>query len=232
MERNYGKNFLSETERKAQKSSVVQRNPRDCSLYFTKGILKSSVMRNYQYEYARKQKDKNLYEYYDNHRIVKNNIRILTDMLKKTLAMRAEDEEILSDRGRILPKRLWRIGRSGEARVFERRLWQDKGSFVVDVLIDASGSQRNEQGQVAIQAYILSEALSNVEDCPSGDELCTFWDYTILRRFRDYDAPRTENSNIFEYVTSFGQAGGTPLDGGLFVENVGSTWCVKQWAPL
>lgn len=31
---------------------------------------------------------------------------------------------------------------------------------------------------------------------------CTFWDYTILHEFRDYDADRRENSNIFEYVTS------------------------------
>lgn len=202
VERNYGKTFLSETEEKRRNRLLCRGIHGDCSLYFTKGILKSSVMRNYQYEYARKQKDKNLYEYYDNHRIVKNNIRILTDMLKKTLAMRAEDEEILSDRGRILPKRLWRIGRSEDVRVFERRIWQDKGSFVVDVLIDASGSQRSRQGQVAIQAYILSEALSNVGIAHRVMSFCTFWDYTILHEFRDYDAPRTENSNIFEYVTS------------------------------
>lgn len=31
---------------------------------------------------------------------------------------------------------------------------------------------------------------------------CTFWDYTILHEFRDYEAQRKENSNIFEYVTS------------------------------
>ena len=164
--------------------------------------MKTPVLRNYQYEYARKQKDKNLYEYYDNHRIVKNNIRILTDMLKKTLTLREEAEELLSDRGRVLPSRLWRIGRSEDARVFERCLYQDSGSFVVDVLIDASGSQRSRQGQVAIQAYILSEALSNVGIAHRVMSFCTFWDYTILHEFRDYDADRRENSNIFEYVTS------------------------------
>ena len=31
---------------------------------------------------------------------------------------------------------------------------------------------------------------------------CTFWDYTILHRFREYDDPRTANENIFNYVTS------------------------------
>ena len=88
VERNYGKTFLKESEEKRLNYLLCRGIHGDCSLYFTKGILKGPVLRNYQYEYARKQKDKNLYEYYDNHRLVKNNIRILTEMLKKTLVMR------------------------------------------------------------------------------------------------------------------------------------------------
>lgn len=202
VERNYGKTFLAAPEEKRMNYLMCRGIHSDCSLYFTKGILKNPVLRNYQYEYARKQKDKNLYEYYDNHRIVKNNVRILTDMLKKTLIMRDETEEVLSDRGEILPARLWRIGRTSDAKLFRRELYQDSSRFVVDVLIDASGSQRSRQGQVAIQAYILGEALSNVGIPHRVMSFCTFWDYTILHEFRDYDAKREENSNIFEYVTS------------------------------
>ena len=202
VERNYGKTFLKEAEEKRLNHLLCRGIHGDCSLYFTKGILKDSVLRNYQYEYARKQKDKNLYEYYDNHRLVKNNIQILTDTLKKTLTMRDEAEETLSDRGVILPARLWRIGRTKDARFFKRELHAESSSFVVDVLIDASGSQRSRQGQVAIQAYILSEALSNVGIPHRVMSFCTFWDYTILHQFRDYEADRKENSNIFEYITS------------------------------
>lgn len=202
VERNYGKTFLGENEEKRMNYLMCRGIHGDCSLYFTKGILKNPVLRNYQYEYARKQKDKNLYEYYDNHRIVKNNVRVLTDMLKKTLVMRDETEEVLSDRGMVLPARLWRIGRARDTSVFKRELYQDSSSFVVDILIDASGSQRSRQGQVAIQAYILSEALSNVGIPHRVMSFCTFWDYTILHEFRDYDADRAENSNIFEYITS------------------------------
>ena len=202
VERNYGRTFLTEAEEKRINYLMCRGIHSDCSLYFTRGILKGPVLRNYQYEYARKQKDKNLYEYYDNHRTVKNNIRILTEMLRKTLVMRDETEEVLSDRGKIVPARLWRIGRTNEARFFTRELYQDSSRFVVDILLDASGSQRPRQGQVAIQAYILSEALSNVGIPHRVMSFCTFWDYTILHEFRDYDAERKENSNIFEYVTS------------------------------
>lgn len=59
-------------------------------------------------------------------------------------------------------------------QVFKRELYEDSSSFVVDVLIDASGSQRSRQGQVAIQAYILSEALSNVGIPHRVTSFCTF----------------------------------------------------------
>ena len=175
---------------------------RDCSLYFTEGILKNPVKRNYQYEYAVRLKNKNIWLYHDKHRIVKRNIASLTELLKKTLVLKSETQEVLSDRGTIIPSRLWRVGRSSEANLFRRELKSDASDFVVDVLIDASGSQMVRQGDVALQAYIISEALSNVELPHRVMSFCTFWDYTILHRMRDYDDPREKNSNIFEYITS------------------------------
>lgn len=116
--------------------------------------------------------------------------------------MRDEVQETISDRGRIVPSRLWRVGRSYDSRVFLRKLNHDNSDFVVDVLIDASGSQRKRQGQVAMQAYILSEALSIANVPHRVMSFCTFWDYTILHRFREYEDDRSANENIFEYNTS------------------------------
>lgn len=202
VQRNYGIGYLSETEEKRRNLLLCRGIHSDCSLYFTEGVLKHAVLRNYQYEYAKKQRDKNRYEYYNNHRMVKNNIRLLSDMLKKALVMRDEVQETISDRGRIVPSRLWRIGRSHDSRVFLRKLNHDNSDFVVDVLIDASGSQRKRQGQVAMQAYILSEALSIANVPHRVMSFCTFWDYTILHRFREYEDDRSANENIFEYNTS------------------------------
>lgn len=202
VERNYGSSFLSLQEAKRINYQVCRGIHSDCSLYFTKGILKSPVMRNYQYEYARKMKDKNMYEYYDNHRVVKRNIALLSDMLRRAFAMRSETQEVLSDRGTIIPAALWKIGRSRDPKVFKKEIRQDAMDFVVDILIDASGSQRSRQGKVALQAYIISEALSNVGIHHRVMSFCTFWDYTVMHQFRDYEDDRKENANIFEYITS------------------------------
>ena len=202
VELNFGKTYLSELEEKRINQLMCRDIHSDCSLYFTEGILKSPVKRNYQYEYAKRLKNKNIWLYHDKHRIVKWNISLLTEMLKKSLVIKSENQEILSDRGMIVPSRLWRLGRSSDAQVFKRELKGDSSDFVVDVLIDASGSQMSRQGEVALQAYIISEALSNAELPHRVMSYCTFWDYTILHRFREYDDPRSANENIFNYVTS------------------------------
>lgn len=211
VELNYGKTYLTELEEKRMNRLMCKGVHGDCSLYFTEGILKNPVKRNYQYEYAKRLRNKNIWLYHDKHRIVKHNIAELTDMLRKSLVLRSEEQVVLSDRGIILPSRLWRIGRSSEATVFQRELKADAADFVVDVLIDASGSQMSRQGEVALQAYIISEALSNVEIPHRVLSFCTFWDYTILHRFREYDDPRTENDNIFNYVTSSNNRDGLAL---------------------
>ena len=202
VELNFGKTYLSPLEEKRRNYHLCRDIHGDCSLYYTEGILKNPVKRNYQLEYAKKQKDKNLWTYHDKHRIVKRNIALLTEMLKKSLVLRSETDYVLSDRGEIVPSRLWRIGRTSDAKVFQRELKANSADFVVDVLMDASGSQRSRQGDVALQGYIISEALSNAQIPHRVLSFCTFWDYTVLHRFRDYDDDRKANANLFDYITS------------------------------
>ena len=202
VELNYGKSYLSEAEEKKINYQMCRGIHSDCSLYFTEGILKNPVKSNYQYEYAKRLRNKNIWLYNDKHRIVKHNITVLTETLRKSLVLRSETQTVLSDRGMIVPSRLWRIGRTNDAKLFQQELKGEISDFVVDVLIDASGSQMKRQGDVALQAYIISEALSNVDIPHRVMSFCTFWDYTIMHRFRRYDDPRSENDNIFNYVTS------------------------------
>ena len=202
VELNFGRTYLNEAEEKKINYQMCRGVHSDCSLYFTEGILKNPAKRNYQYEYAKRLRNKNVWLYHDKHRIVKHNIAVLTETLRKSLVLRNETQSILSDRGMIMPSRLWRIGRTNDARLFRQEVRGDASEFVVDVLIDASGSQMRRQGEVALQAYIISEALSNVGIPHRVMSFCTFWDYTIMHRFRRYDDPRTENENIFNYVTS------------------------------
>ena len=202
IELNYGRSYLSGQEQKRMNDKVCRGVHADCTLYFTDGILANMVKVNSQSEYARKTREMNLRAWRQNRRVTKRNIDILTDELKRSLLIRSEREESMAEYGKILPNKLWNIGRTENRKLFNREFKKDSTDFVVDVLIDASGSQRTRQSQVALQAFIISEALSNVQIPHRVMGFCTFWDYTVMRRFREYDEGREANERIFEFYGS------------------------------
>lgn len=202
VELNFGRTYLSPLQEKRMNFQLCKGLHSDCSLYFTDGILRSPVARNYQFEYAKKQKAKNKYAYYDYHRVVKRNIASLSDTLKKALVMRDEISETISDRGILIPSRMWKVGRTQDAKLFRKEEKISTQDFVVEVLIDASGSQRPRQEKVVLQAYIIMQSLSSVGIPHRVTSFCTFWDYTIIQRYREYDDPQSENERIFEFTTS------------------------------
>ena len=202
VELNFGKSYLSPLESRRMDYRLCRGAHGDCSLYFTEGILKNSVKNNYQYQYALRQAEQNRRVYAQNHHLARKNITILTDVLRQALVRRSETEYVRDDHGHVVPKLLWKVGRTNDRRLFTRTLNRNAADFVVDVLIDASGSQRVRQPKVALQGYIISRALSNVGIPHRVMSFCSFWDYTVLHRFRDYDEDRSADKNIMEYTTS------------------------------
>ena len=70
----------------------------------------------------------------------------------------------------------------------------------MEILIDSSGSQQIRQSLVALQGYIISEALSLAEIPHRVMGFCTFGDYTVMRRYRDYDEPIEADKRILEFT--------------------------------
>ncbi len=202
IELNYGRSYLNEREQRRRNGLLCRGAHADCQLYFTDGILENMVRKNYQSEYARRAKEVNLRIYGNHFRVARRNIEQLSDALRRSLQARSEREVVSMDYGAIVPARLWKVGRSRDTRLFQKEIRKNSTDFAVYVLIDASGSQRNRQSLVAIQGFMLSEALSNVGIPHMVAGFCTFWDYTVMRRFRDYEEGREANRRIFEFHAS------------------------------
>ena len=202
VELNHGISYMSMREQEQLNYQLCRGAHEDCSLYYTDGILHNPAKINYQYKYAQMQLSKNKRFYHENHRIIKRNIDMLTEMLRKSLVMRNEDDVCKGSSGILAPSRLWKLGRTEDTKLFNKVIKKDTSDFVVDILIDSSGSQSCRQAQVAVQGYMISEALSNIGIPHQVVGFCTFWDYTIMRRFRTYDDDRNRNSRIFEFMAS------------------------------
>ena len=202
VELNFGKTYLTPAEEKRMNHLMCRGIHGDCSLYFTEGILKNPVRDNYQYQYAKRLRNKNIWIYHDKHRIAKRNIAILTELLKKALVIRSENQEVLSDRGTIVPSRLWRIGRSGEANLFKRILRGDNYGFCggyTDRCQWFTDESTGRCGTAGLYDQLCPEQCGHPS---SGYELLHILDHTILHRFREYDDPVSADEDIFNYVTS------------------------------
>ena len=94
--------------------------------------------------------EKNKAYYGNNHWIIKRNISVLAESLKRAFIIRKDDFVSRSDAGQLVPERLWKIGRTDDDKLFNRKKRSEDSEFVIDVLIDSSGSQAGRQAQVCL----------------------------------------------------------------------------------
>jgi hypothetical protein len=86
-------------------------------------------------------------------------------------------------------------------KVFMRDEQSNMGDLSVDILLDASTSQKDRQETVSSQGYIIAESLTKCGIPCRVMSFCSMTGYTIVRIFRDYNEP-ARNKHIFEYVSN------------------------------
>ncbi|MBE6014258.1 MAG: nitric oxide reductase activation protein [Lachnospiraceae bacterium] len=202
VELNYGKSYMSRRDLERLDMKICTGAHANCKLYYTEGLIRNPVTRNYRYVMVQRLQHNNYMAYHKNHRIVKKNIAELAAELKRCINFRNQREFMRSDSGMLIPSRLWKVGRVSDANIFDKEIVKDNSEFVVEILMDASGSQTKRQESVAIQGYIISAALSRAGIPHRVMGFCSFWNYTILHRYRDYDEGADSDNKVLEYVAS------------------------------
>jgi len=198
----YGKAFLSESEIRKIETKHCRDVHEGCRVHFTDGVLRSECNNVFQLKYVTRQKENNLYKYRNNIKLHKRSINKLKESISRILIEESAIDRIYSDGGTICANRAWRIGRSNNSKVFYKDVRNEKGKYVIDILLDASGSQSRNQFNVAIQAYIIATALTSVGIPNRVMGYLSFLDYTILKRYRDYNDNINSCENIFEYFAA------------------------------
>ncbi len=198
----YGKTFLSEGEIKKIESKHCRNTHEGCRIHFTDGVLRSECNNAFQLKYVTRQKENNIYKYRDNIKLHKRSINKLKESISRILIEESATDRVYSDGGTICSNRAWRIGRSNNNKVFYKDIQNEKGKYVIDILLDASGSQSRNQFNVAIQAYIIAAALTSIGIPNRVMGYLSFLDYTVLKRYRDYDDNINTCENIFEYFAA------------------------------
>ena len=204
IERQFGKSSLAQAEQERINRRLCTDMHRRCSLFFTEGILTNPAVKNTQYLRTTMQSMKNEMYFNMKQQPIRRSVKVLSAMLRQVQIQRLDEEFSRADHGEIVPARLWKVGRTADDKLFDIRHKRDDVPFVVDILLDSSSSQNNRQPQIAAQGYIISQALSEAGIPHRVHSFCSYWDYTMLHRFRDYEDGPESNKNILQF-RAFGE---------------------------
>ncbi|MDU5323059.1 MAG: hypothetical protein E6149_00165 [Peptoniphilus harei] len=129
-------------------------------------------------------------------------IRELAGVIKNSLLKESEDEILKSTSGKIIPSEIWKTRELNEDRIFEKINRKDSNEIFVDILLDSSASQNERKEILATETFIIAEALTSLNIKTRVFSYNNFYNYLVIKKYRDYNDPRIKNKVIFKYSPS------------------------------
>lgn len=206
MEAKYGKSAFTKQQTQELEKALCTGNHAMCHMLFTRGERVEVGQIQNGFEALSRQREaaqieKNRSDYLKN--AVGNHITVakLTTKIQNSVLLHLQPAPVKANSGRLNGFWAWRAAILSEDRVFLKNEQDDMGALSVDILLDASTSQKNRQETVSAQGYMIAESLTHCGIPCRVMSFCSMTGYTVLRIFRDYDNSG-DNKNIFEYVSN------------------------------
>lgn len=205
MESKFGEPIYRQSRMLEIERSLCTGNHGDCHLLFTKGdVIKGKIQNAFealQKEREAAQIEKNRKSFYSQLPRNMTVISKLAEKIQNSVLLHLEPTEVKANSGRLTGGLAWRATELDDDKVFSKTEQGDKGNLSIDILLDASTSQKYRQELVSSQGYIIAESLSRCGIPCRVMSFCSMTGYTIMRIFRDY-GQRTRNDKIFDYVSN------------------------------
>lgn len=205
METKYGKAIYARHKLAEIERTLCTGNHLDCHLHFTKGEPVKGKIQN-AFEALQKEKEavqiqKNRDFYKANIAQNRTSIAKLTSKIQNSILLHLQPAPVKANSGSLNGSKVWRALYINDDKVFTKNEQDNMGDLSVDILLDASTSQKSRQETVSSQGYMIAESLTRCGIPCRVMSFCSMTGYTILRVFRDYNEPSC-NNKIFEYVSN------------------------------
>ena len=205
MEAKYGKSAFNSRETAELERSVCTGNHAACHVLITRGEKGSAKIQN-GFEALKREREAKQIEvnrlFYTKHLAERRtSIERLSGKIQNSVLLHLQPSPVRANSGALEGGRAWRALHLNDERVFIREEQNDVGDLSVDILLDASTSQKNRQEIVSNQGFVIAESLDRCNIPCRVMSFCSMTGYTILRIFRDY-RERGANDRIFEYVSN------------------------------
>lgn len=200
----FGVSMFPPSETAAAEKALCTGNHRNCRLHFTRGGLpERDVGGEVAWERSafQQQREKNR-AYYQEHLVQNQHILAqLAQQLQNTILLQSDVTDNRTRAGALQPRLAWRAGALRDGRVFAQRQQSELGDLSVDILLDGSASQNQQQEKLSTQAYLIAAALTRCRIPVRVASFCSVSGCTVLRIFRDYQETG-KNDAIFDYVSA------------------------------
>ena len=206
--KHYGKEALSPAKAKKIEAAIATGMHHGMRLHVTKGRFENDIGAKFFEDQILAQRQETEAVYEKDRHIYERSIFELREIIRKNLLDDSSQESVHAANGAIDTGLLWRHVILGDDRIFKKNSFEQENSFAVDILLDMSGSQQDRQAEVAIQGFLIAEALTQLRIPTRVMGFCNLFHYQIIRIFRDYKDEPKENREIFSY-----KAGGSNRDG-------------------
>ena len=200
LEKHYGKEKVKRYVSDKIAGEISTGIHKDIKLYFPSGEFENK--NSYFAEEEKNNYEDNLKFYEDNKIQNQRAIRELAGIIKNSLLKESEDEIVKSNSGKIIPSEIWKSKELNEDRVFRKINRKDSSEIFVDILLDSSASQNERKEIVATESYIIAEALTSLNIKTRIFSYNNFYNYLVLKKYRDYKDPSSKNKDIFKYSPS------------------------------
>ena len=206
METKFGRPVFPQHQVQELERTLCCGNHNHCHLLFTDGVrIADAEIRN-GFEAISRQREAAQIElnrkFYANH-LPENRTAIakLSSKISNSVLLHMQAVSVKSDSGRLNKELVWRAPALNDGRVFTHLENDVFGNLSVDILLDASTSQKNRQEIISSQAFIIAESLTRCSIPCRVMSFCSMTGYTIVRIFRDYSSPG-DNKKVFDYVSN------------------------------
>lgn len=206
IQRRYGKQILKPSELIKLQSEISTGIHQNVKLYFTNGEF--NVKDSFFETQAQDTHKKNLDKFKEDELHYRRAITNLKEVLKNSLLKNSEQFDVRSTVGDLVASDVWKSLYLNNQKIFKRNYNDDLGDISVDILLDSSASQATRESDVAIEAYIIAEALTSLNIDTRVMSFNNFFDHMIVKTYRDYHDPKMKNMEIFKF-----QASGSNRDG-------------------
>ncbi len=209
---NFGPSFQTKKTMDEIEAQVCVDIHEERKLLFTDGLPESAYEGTSARAVSlRTSRDANLHMLQEHEDSARQGVRSIEQAFRNALNLMSEPEVYRSYNGELVNSTLWKVGRCENPQIFQKVFRQDPSTIVVDLLIDASGSQAVRQSMVAMQSFLFSAALSRIQIPHRVMSYCTYGDHTVLSRFRDYDDKPEADQRILRYRATSNNRDGLAL---------------------